>query len=361
METRIAELLSLEKATRERGLRVVAIGGGTGLSTLLKGLKRFALTPAEMAEARPDTPIIRDLCAIVTVSDDGGSSGRLRKELNMLPPGDIRNCIVALSEDEALLSQLFQHRFNKGSGLEGHSFGNLFLAALTSITHDFSEAVRLSSEILLTRGHIHPATTSNIELEALMEDGSRVRGETKITASKVRIQELSLVPADVDPLPQTLDAIARADIISIGPGSLFTSLIPNLLVHGIADAIVSSPATKVYICNLMTQANESLGLTAADHVRALNRHAGQQIFDFALINRTPVSNELKAKYAREGACQIVADLESIEALGVIPVLGDYLEEAGVARHNTARIASGLVQLRSQPTGIKRKIQPIIER
>jgi uncharacterized cofD-like protein len=356
MESKISELLSLEKSARERGLRVVAIGGGTGLSTLLKGLKRSVLTPAEMASARPDTPIIRDLCAVVTVSDDGGSSGRLRKELNMLPPGDIRNCIVALSQDEALLSQLFQHRFDRGSGLEGHSFGNLFLAALTSITHDFSEAVRLSSEILLTRGHIYPATTSNIELEAIMEDGSRVRGETKITASKVRIKELSLVPANVDPMPQTLQAIATADIISIGPGSLFTSLIPNLLVHGIADAIVGSPAIKVYICNLMTQANESLGLTAADHIRALNRHAGQQIFDFALINGTPVSNELKAKYALEGACQIVADLEAIESLGVIPVLGDYLEEPGVARHNTARVASDLVHLGSQPLSLERKVR-----
>jgi uncharacterized cofD-like protein len=352
METKTAAPLPLDKTPRERGLRVVAIGGGTGLSTLLKGLKLFALTPAELMAAPPAAPVIRDLCAVVTVSDDGGSSGRLRKELNMLPPGDIRNCIVALSEDEALLSQLFQHRFNKGSGLEGHSFGNLFLAALTSITHDFSEAVRLSSEILVTRGHIHPATTSNIELEALMEDGTRVRGETNITASKVRIHELFLVPPDVDPLPQTLDAIARADIISIGPGSLFTSLIPNLLVHGIADAIVDSPATKVYICNLMTQANESLGLTAADHIRALNRHAGQQIFDYALINRTPVSDELKTKYALEGACQIVADLGTIEALGVIPVLGDYLEEDGVARHNTARVASDLMQLGSQPQGEK---------
>jgi len=342
--TKIADLLSMEKATRERGLHVVAIGGGTGLSTLLKGLKRFALTPSEMAAAQPGSPVIRDLCAVVTVSDDGGSSGRLRKELNMLPPGDIRNCIVALSEDEALLSQLFRHRFEKGSGLEGHSFGNLFLAALTDITRDFSEAVRLSSEILVTRGHIHPATTSNIELEALMEDGSRVRGETRITASKVRIQELFLVPSNVDPLPQTLEAIARADIISIGPGSLFTSLIPNLLVHGIAGAIVNSPATKVYICNLMTQANESLGLTAADHIRALNRHAHQQLFDYALINRAPVSDQLKAKYALEGGCQIVADLEAIEALGVIPVLGDYLEEGDVARHNTARVSTDLLQL-----------------
>jgi uncharacterized cofD-like protein len=353
MEAKLAEVLSLEKTTRERGLRVVAIGGGTGLSTLLKGLKRFALTAAEMAAARPDSPIVSDLCAVVTVSDDGGSSGRLRKELNMLPPGDIRNCIVALSEDEALLSQLFRHRFGKGSGLEGHSFGNLFLAALTSITKDFSEAVRLSSEILLTRGHIHPATTSNIELEALMEDGTRVRGETNITASKVRIHELFLVPADVDPLPQTLEAIARADVISIGPGSLFTSLIPNLLVHGIAQAIVNSAATKVYICNLMTQANESLGLTAADHIRALNRHAGQQLFDYALINRTPVSDALKAKYAGEGACQIVNDLDAVEALGVNPILGDYVEEGDVVRHNTSRVATDLMQLGQQLSGTGR--------
>jgi uncharacterized cofD-like protein len=289
----------------------------------------------------------RNLCAVVTVSDDGGSSGRLRKEFNMLPPGDIRNCIVALSEDEALLSKLFRHRFEKGSGLEGHSFGNLFLAALTSLTSDFSEAVRLSSEILLTRGHIYPATTSNIELESLMEDGTRVRGETNITASKGRIEELFLVPPDVNPMPQTLEAIAQADLITIGPGSLFTSLIPNLLVRGIVDAIVQSAATKVYICNLMTQANESLGLTAADHIRALNEHAQKQLFDYALINRTPASDEMKAKYALEGACQIVNDLDAIEGMGVIPVLGDYLDEGAVARHNTARVARDLMQLASE--------------
>ncbi|HLV86167.1 MAG TPA: gluconeogenesis factor YvcK family protein [Candidatus Sulfotelmatobacter sp.] len=347
MQLNSTELLASEKTARDRGLRVVAIGGGTGLSTLLKGLKRFVVTPADLRPAGPDVFAICDLCAVVTVSDDGGSSGRLRKEFNMLPPGDIRNCIVALSEDEALLSKLFRHRFEKGSGLEGHSFGNLFLAALTSLTSDFSEAVRLSSEILLTRGHIYPATTSNIELEALMEDGTRVRGETKITASKGRIKELFLVPPDVGPMPQTLDAIATADVITMGPGSLFTSLIPNLLVRGITDAIVSSPATKVYICNLMTQANESLGLTAADHIRALNAHAQKPLFDYALINQTPASEELKAKYAEEGACQIVNDLDAVEALGVIPVLGDYLEEAGVARHNTTRVARDLLELVSQ--------------
>jgi uncharacterized cofD-like protein len=336
--------LRIRPATSD-GIRIVAIGGGTGLSTLLKGLKHFVLPPTELPVGGTRQPAIRDLCAVVTVSDDGGSSGRLRKELNILPPGDIRNCIVALSEDEALLSRLFCHRFSKGEGLEGHNFGNLFLAALTSITSDFAEAVRLSSEILLTRGHIFPATTSNVELEALMEDGRRVRGETKITASNGRIKELSLDPPDVRPLPQTLDAIAAADLITIGPGSLFTSLIPNLLVHGISDAIVSSGATKVFVCNLMTQANESLGLTASDHIQALNQHAQRaRIFDYALINRRAVSPALKAKYALEGAAQIVADLEAVERLGVCPVLGDYLEEGNVARHATDSVARDLLQL-----------------
>jgi len=339
--------LSRDNSAYGNPLRVVAIGGGTGLSTLLRGLKSFVPTPGEAFRPNTGQPVIGELSAVVTVSDDGGSSGRLRKELNMLPPGDIRNCIVALSEDADLLSQLFRHRFDKGSALEGHSFGNLFLAALTSITKDFAEAVRLSSEILLTRGHIYPATTSNIELEALLEDGTRVRGETKITASKGRIQELFLVPPDVEPLPQTLEAIARADVITIGPGSLFTSLIPNLLVKGVTQAIRNSPAIKIYICNLMTQANESLGLSAAEHLRALNRHAQAQLFDYALINRTPASEDLKAKYALEGAAQIVADLEAIEQLGCCPVLGDYLEEAGSARHATDVVARDILQIATQ--------------
>lgn len=325
-------------------LRVVAIGGGTGLSTLLKGLKHYVMTPAL---AEPGQPTIRELSGVVTVSDDGGSSGRLRKEFNMLPPGDVRNCIVALSEDEALLSRLFQHRFQKGSGLEGHSFGNLFLAALTSITGDFAEAVRLSSEILLTRGRIYPATMTSVELEALMEDGSMVRGESLITASKGKIRALALFPPDVEPLPQTLEAIANADLITIGPGSLFTSLIPNLLVRGIPQAIEESSAVKVFVCNLMTQANESLGLTASDHIRALNNHAGVQLFDYALINQTEASPEMKAKYALEAASQIVVDLEAIEAMGVCPVLGDYLDEGAVARHATNRVAHDLMALMAQ--------------
>lgn len=329
-------------------MQVVAIGGGTGLSTLLKGLKKYVVSMSDpYLPDGSDSARISELCAVVTVTDDGGSSGRLRKEFNMLPPGDVRNCIVALSEDEALLSKLFQHRFDKGTGLEGHSFGNLFLAALTSLTGDFSEAVRLSSEILATRGHIFPATAADIELEALMDDGSRVRGETKITASKGRVKELFLSPPDPEPLRQTLDAIARADLITIGPGSLFTSLIPNLLVCGIPQAIRDSAAIKVYICNLMTQANESLGRSAADHIRALYDHAGCRFFNYALINQRPASEELRTKYTLEGASQIVVDMEAIETLGVCPVLGDYLFEDGVARHNTDQLAKDLLDLVTQ--------------
>ncbi len=207
--------------------------------------------------------------------------------------------------------------------------------------------MRLSSEILLTRGHIYPATASSVELETRMEDGTRVRGETQITASKGKIRELFLVPPDVEPLPQTLEAIAGADLITVGPGSLFTSLIPNLLVRGIAKAVIASLAVKVFVCNLMTQANESLGLTAADHIRALNAHGGAQLFDYALINQKSASPDMKAKYALEGASQIVADLDAIEALGVCPLLGDYLDEGEVARHATERVAHDLMTLMAQ--------------
>lgn len=326
-----------------RLLRAVAIGGGTGLSTLLKGLKHYvgALPGAKPASS---PVLISELSAVVTVSDDGGSSGRLRKDLKVLPPGDIRNCIVALSEDEALLSRLFQYRFPAGSKLEGHSFGNLFVTALAALTGDFAEAVKLSSEVLATRGHIFPATTANVQLEASMKDGRRVRGETKITASHGGIKRLRLLPADAPPLPQAIDAIRKADLITIGPGSLFTSLVPNLLVQGIAETIARSRAVKVFVCNLMTQSNESLGLSAADHVRAMYDHAHHRIFDYALVNTKPLSDELKAKYALEGASQIVCDTENIELLGVRVIQGDYLEEAGVARHATERVARELVAL-----------------
>jgi len=319
------------------------MGGGTGLANLLKGLKKYVRNPNPGPSALE--PRITELSAVVTVTDDGGSSGRLREEFNMLPPGDIRNCIAALSEDEALLSRLFLHRFQAGSTLNGHSFGNLFLTALTAITGDFAEAVKQSSEILATRGHIYPSTASDVQLEAVMADGTRVGGETNITASTGRIKELHLVPPDVQPLPQTLAAIASADLITIGPGSLFTSLVPNLLVQGIPEAVAASPAVKVLVCNLMTEANESLGLSAADHIRVLTNHARTRIFDYAVVNATPASAELKTKYAEECARQIVADVDGIEALGVNVILGNYLEEVdGVARHATERVSRDLLRL-----------------
>ena len=338
--------------SESRALRVVAIGGGTGLATVLHGLKEYVAPPGEWPRDGEGLGI-SDLSAIVTVSDDGGSSGRLRKELNVPAPGDVRNCIVALSEDEALLARLFQYRFPAGEGLSGHSFGNLFLSAMTAITGDFIQAVEHSSAILATRGHIYPATTSNAQLYAIMDDGSFVRGETNITASQRRIVELRMAPANAKPLPAALEAIERADLITIGPGSLFTSLVPNLLVRGVVNAIVNSRAVKVFVCNLMTQANESLGLTASDHIRALYKHARHEFFDFALVNRTAASPELTAKYAEKQQSLIEPDVERIEALGVKPVLGDYLTETlhpvegPVARHDTHHVAHDLLRLVAQ--------------
>ncbi len=340
-----------DPAGPEQALRVVAIGGGTGLSTLLRGLKRFVPTPTgaqPLTDSRcKDGPcLIRELAAVVTVTDDGGSSGRLREDLKMLPPGDVRNCMVALSEDEHLLSQLFRFRFDQGD-LQGHSFGNLFVAALTHITGDFAQAVQMSSQILATRGRIYPATNTNVTLAARMDDGTTVRGETSITASQQRIVELMIEPETAEPLPETLEAIAQADLISVGPGSLYTSLITNLLVHGIPEALAASPATRVYVCNLMTQANESLGLTASQHIEKILQHAratGGPVFDYAIVNTAPISPEVLARYAREGQMPIEADLDRIRALGVEPVVGSFVHEGDLLRHDHDRVAEALLEL-----------------
>src|ERR1700730_8128449 len=349
--------------SREKELRVVAIGGGTGLSTLLRGLKRYVVTPdrrrgirigdapeAQRPTALPSSSlgcVIRELSAVVTVTDDGGSSGRLREDFKMLPPGDIRNCMVALSEDEHLLSKLFQFRFEHGD-LEGHSFGNLFVAALSHITGDFAQAVQMSSQILAARGKIFPSTNTNVTLAAQMEDGSVVRGETNITASKrSTIVELRLEPATADPLPETLEAIANADLITLGPGSLYTSLITNLLVRGIPEALAASRATKVFVCNLMTQANESLGLTASQHIEKIMQHAvgvGGPIFDYALINTGPISAAQLEKYAREGQEPIEADLDRVRVLGVEPVTGNFVHEGDLLRHDYDRVAERVLAL-----------------
>jgi len=348
--------------SQEKTLRVVAIGGGTGLSTLLRGLKQYVATPDRRRGIRfpqsavegetPSDPcparpcLIRELSAVVTVTDDGGSSGRLREDFKMLPPGDIRNCMVALSEDEHLLSKLFQYRFEAGD-LEGHSFGNLFVAALSHITGDFAQAVQMSSQILAARGNIFPVTNTNVTLAAMMHDGSMVRGETNITASKQSIMELVLEPADAEPLPEMLDAMANADLITLGPGSLYTSLVTNLLVRGVPEALAASKATKVYVCNLMTQANESLGLSASQHIEKILQHAGEaasSIFDYALVNIAPISAKRLEQYAREGQNPIEADLDRIRALGVEPVTGDFVHEGDVLRHDYDRLAEKLLEI-----------------
>ncbi|HEY1804685.1 MAG TPA: gluconeogenesis factor YvcK family protein [Terracidiphilus sp.] len=317
------------------------MGGGTGLSTLLRGLRRHVSAPGQNPDA---TDAIADLAAVVTVTDDGGSSGRLRQDFNMLPPGDLRNCMVALSEEEALLSRLFTHRFRGGNGLKGHNFGNLFVAALTEITGDFAQAVQLASKILATRGRIYPATTANATLVASMDDGTVVRGETKITASKRRIVELTLDPPSPAPVPETLDAIERADLITVGPGSLYTSLITNLLVDGIPAALGAARGVRVYISNLMTQANESLNLTASEHIERIYEHTRTQIFDYAIVNAGQFSSETLARYAAEGAVQIVADCERIEAMGVRCIMGNFASEENVVRHAPERVTEALMKL-----------------
>lgn len=333
--------LAAPSAAAVKPLRVVAIGGGTGLSTLLRGLRRHVAVPglpsAELSQ-------IADLAAVVTVTDDGGSSGRLRKDFNMLPPGDLRNCMVALSEEEDVLAQLFAHRFRSGDALEGHNFGNLFVAALTEITGDFAHAIQLASKILSTRGHIYPVTTANATLVARMDDGSLVRGETNITASRQRIAELLLDPPDAAAVPATLEAIERADLITVGPGSLYTSLITNLLVQGIPSALARARGVRVYICNLMTQANESLGLTASEHIARIYDHTHEPIFDYAIVNTAPFSPETVARYAKENAAPIATDIERIEALGVRCIAGDFASEESVVRHHAGRVTAALLAL-----------------
>lgn len=321
-------------------MRVVAIGGGTGLSTLLRGLREHVA----VSGPTPQAGLISDLAAVVTVTDDGGSSGRLRKGFKMLPPGDLRNCMVALSEEEDLLAQLFAHRFRGGDTLKGHNFGNLFVAALTEITGDFARAIQLASKILATRGRIYPVTTTNATLVARMDDGSMVRGETNITASRRHIVELMLDPPDAAPLQETLDAIERANLITLGPGSLYTSLITNLLVEGIPAALAHARGIRVYICNLMTQANESLSLTASEHIERIYEHTRAPIFDCALVNTGSFSAETLARYAAEGASPIVPDVERIQKLGVRCIVGDFASEGNVVRHAPGRVTGALLAL-----------------
>jgi uncharacterized cofD-like protein len=332
--------LARKKKPSTQGLRVVALGGGTGLSALLRGLKEHVMGRRDQS-ATPER-LIADLAAIVTVTDDGGSSGRLRRENRMLPPGDIRNCMVALSKDEALLARLFQYRFHMGRGLRGHNFGNLFLAALTHVTGDFAEAVRVSSKVLAIRGRIFPSTLSNIHLVATLADGRRVRGETKISKSEVPIRKIKLSSRYVHPLPEAIEAIKEADLILMGPGSLYTSVIPNLLIPEIAQAIVHSKAPRIYVANLMTQPGETTHYSLSEHLRAIQCHVPGCVIDWVVANRQGVSPEVAKRYQAQGAAPVVVDADKVAKCRVKLIQEDLLEEHGVIRHNSPRLARLLI-------------------
>jgi len=312
----------------ERGPKIVVIGGGTGLATLLHGLKQYT----------------NNITAIVTVADDGGSSGRLRQEFDMLPPGDIRNCLVALADTEPLMQRLFQYRFAEDSALKGHNFGNLFITAMTKITGDFERAVHASSKVLAIRGRVVPSTNTKVRLVAEHDDGSVTLGETKISNAEVPIRRVYLEPTGCQPTAEALAAIREANAVVLGPGSLYTSIIPNLLVEKMVDAIVQSKATKIYICNVMTQFRETHSYRASDHVRALVAHTNPGIIHLCLVNTEPVPEALRDKYRQEEAFQVEADIERIRALGYQVVADNIISTENYVRHDSDKVAKLVIQL-----------------
>lgn len=313
-----------------RGPKIVAIGGGTGLSTLLRGLKAYSA----------------NITAIVTVADDGGSSGRLRREIGVLPPGDIRNCLTALADEEKLLTELFRYRFSAGDGLIGHSFGNLFLTAMSEVTGDLERAIAASSKVLAVRGRVLPATLTDVCLWAELEDGRRVEGESHITEAMGKIVKIGCIPANPTALPKALQAIRQADYIIIGPGSLYTSIIPNLLVPEIAEAIAQRKVPRIYVCNMMTQPGETQGYTVADHIKAIDKACGKELFDAVLVQRKVPSAKALIRYAQEDSHPVYLDREAINLLGRRIVMSNIMyedKETGLIRHDSARLARVLLR------------------
>ncbi len=312
-----------------RGPKIVVVGGGTGLSTLLRGIKVYS----------------SNITAIVTVADDGGSSGRLRREMGVQPPGDIRNCVTALAREEKLLTELFSYRFETGDGLAGHSFGNLFLTAMTNVTGDFERAIAASSEVLAVRGTVLPATLSDVRLWAKLEDGRIVEGESNIPKAGGKIVEIGCSPENPPALPRVLEAIADADFIIIGPGSLYTSIIPNLLVPDIADAIDRAEAPRIYVSNVMTQPGETTGYSVADHIAAIDRSCGRALFDAVLVQRMPPSEVALVRYAQEKSHPVSFDREAILLSGRRIVLANVMDEEpdGLVRHNSQRLGRILMR------------------
>jgi len=321
-------LANMEAAANAANPRIVVIGGGTGLSVMLRGLKK--------------KPV--DITAIVTVADDGGSSGRLRDELQMPPPGDIRSVITALAESEPLLSEMLQYRFSNGTGLAGHSLGNLILAALRDITGDFVTGVRELSRVLAVRGSVLPASHDSIVLMAKMKDGAVVEGESKITKYGGRIERVYLQPQDVTPLPEAIEAIRAADAIVLGPGSLYTSVLPNLLVPGITDAIRESSAVKAYICNVMTQPGETDGYSVSDHVNAIAEHVGGRLFDYVIVNNSDIPRRVRSLYAEKGADVVRLDLDALASLGYTTIADELIMFQGVLRHDANKLSRHIYEL-----------------
>ena len=319
-----------------RGPKIVAIGGGTGLSTLLRGLKTYSA----------------NITAIVTVADDGGSSGRLRREIGVLPPGDIRNCLAALASEEKLLTELFQYRFKAGDGLTGHSFGNLFLTAMSEVTGDLERAIAASSNVLAVRGQVLPATLSDVRLWAELADGRRIEGESNITKAGGDIVRIGCIPANPPALPRVVQAIEEADYIIIGPGSLYTSVIPNLLVPEIAGAIAKRSQGRnnpkipcIYVCNIMTQPGETQGYTVADHISAIDAACGQQLFSAVLVQKQQPSDQSQIRYAQENSHPVFLDREDVALLKRRIILANVMDEdeQGLVRHNSERLAGVLVR------------------
>jgi len=316
------------KKILKKGPSIVAVGGGTGLSNLLRGLKKYT----------------SNITAIVTVADDGGSSGRLRDELGMLPPGDIRNCLVALADTEPLMEQLFQYRFKNDGDLLGHSFGNLFIATMTEVLGDFEDAIKESSKVLAIRGQVLPSTNEDIRLAAYYEDSSCEIGESNIPVEGKRIKEVFLKPSNCQPTPQALNAIKNADIIVVGPGSLYTSIIPNLLVDGIPQAINESQARSIYICNVMTQAGETTFYSSSDHVKAIYDHVDQKIFDYIIVNKEKGSAGLARRYEAEGAFPVKVDKDLLKDHDLMVIEDELLADDDYLRHDPELLAEAIIRV-----------------
>src|SRR5262245_4933597 len=314
------------------GRRVVAIGGGTGLPVVLTALKRYL------------GGRVTELTAVVTVTDDGGSSGRLREELQVLPPGDIRNCLVALAEVEPLMAELFQFRFPGDGGLAGHNFGNLFLAALAQVSGNFLQAIRISSKVLAVRGTILPSTLDVVRLGAELADGRRVVGESHVVGQGVAIRRVFLDPGGVHALPEVLEAIAQAHVVVLAPGSLYTSLIPNLLVGGVTDALRSATALKISVANLMTEPGETDGMSLAEHLEAVYEHGGRGVIDGVVVHGRSFPPDVVARYARAGAMPLTADRERVRALGMWLAEADLAGPTELARHHPEKLGRALARL-----------------